>query len=164
MKRERAKRIVTGLSAHGPPAIPCSRKGRAATKRSADADCVQGRVETSAYHKMLRRCSTRSAMLWSGGSNATVRATDGMTPPMSILGHRDAGDLFNLPLRISVSLVNIAHLPGLGREPGCISTTWLLSRLLVLIYLTTRPHLFEAFRAARRRAANGEPLFFRCSR
>jgi hypothetical protein len=38
-----------------------------------------------------------------------------------------AGDLFNLPLRISLSLVNIAHLPGLScgplafPQPGCVA-------------------------------------------
>jgi len=32
-----------------------------------------------------------------------------MMPPISIRGHRDAGDLINLPLRISDLLVNTAH-------------------------------------------------------
>jgi hypothetical protein len=34
--------------------------------------------------------------------------------------HRDAGDPVNLTLRISGSLVNIAHFDDLGREPGCL--------------------------------------------
>src|SRR3984893_9323549 len=65
-----------------------------------------------------------------------------MMPPMSIPGQRDAGDPFNLPLRISESPVNIARFHDLSREarlhsrsPVAFPATWSLSRLLVLIYL-----------------------------
>src|SRR3979411_2383993 len=51
-----------------------------------------------------------------------------MRPPMSILSHRDAGDLLNLSPADSESLVNTAHFDDLSRS-------WLPSPLLVLQYL-----------------------------
>jgi len=42
-----------------------------------------------------------------------------MMPPISIRGHRDAGDLANLTLRISDSLLNIAHFQNLNCDSGC---------------------------------------------
>ena len=48
--------------------------------------------ERAGYRRMLRRCSTSSALLQSGWSNGSVRATDGMMPPTSIRNHRDAGE------------------------------------------------------------------------
>jgi hypothetical protein len=42
-----------------------------------------------------------------------------MMPPISIRDHRDAGDLINLPLRISDPLLNIAHFQNLNCESGC---------------------------------------------